>query len=110
MGVVTLLPSPLSRVQYSSTLCLCLPSLLCHVQYGGIAPLCVCVYPLYYVMYSMVVAATARPLPFEDPLSTPLVEGSGHTTSASYRKSSRVTRWTGEGQLTHVSIVSFTIL
>ena len=61
-------------------------------------------------MYSMVVAATARPLPFEDPLSTPLVEGSGHTTSASYRRSSRVTRWTGEGQLTHASIVSFTII
>ena len=48
----------------------------------------------------MVVAATARPLPYEDPLNHPLVEGSGHTTSASYRKSSRVTRWTGEGQLT----------
>ena len=47
----------------------------------------------------MVVAATARPLPFEDPLNPPLVESCGHTTSASYRKNSRVTRWTGEGEL-----------
>ena len=54
----------------------------------------------------MVVAATARPLAFDDPLNPPLIEGCGHTTSASYRKTSRVTRWTGEGKsIGHVTIM-----
>ena len=47
---------------------------------------------------SMVVQSTAKPLAFDDALNPPLIEGSGHTTSASYRKSSRVTRWTREGE------------
>jgi hypothetical protein len=45
---------------------------------------------------SMVVATTARPMVFDDPLNPPLIEGCGHTTSASYRKSCRVNRWTTE--------------
>lgn len=45
---------------------------------------------------SMVVETTIRPVTFDDPLNPPLIEGYGHTTSASYRKSNRVTRWSTE--------------
>lgn len=46
----------------------------------------------------MVVETTIRPVTFDDPLNPPLIEGYGHTTSASYRKSNRVTRWSTEGE------------